>query len=516
MRKTAESVLSVFEPKPARPETFSMMLSELLSTAFPGLVPPLVRDPQVSHVTADSRQCRPGCVFVAIPGTAVDGARYAVEAVERGAAAVVAERRLTLPGDAVQVIVPDARAAVVDLAAAFYGHPAREMTVVGITGTNGKTSTSLLLRSIFEAAGRPTALFGTILYEIGQRRIPSSNTTPDPVSLMGYLAEARDHGIRHAVMEVSSHSLVQQRVRGIRMSAGVFMNLAPEHLDYHRSFDEYRAAKALLFEGLAPEAVAALNSEDPASGHIAARTRARIVRFGRHEAADVRAEEIRCEPDGIEFLLRLPDGGQARVRSPLLGYVNVLNCLGAAAAAHGLSIPLAAIHEGLSKTPVVPGRLERVDAGQPYTVLVDYAHTDHALDNVLRSIRSFCADRRIITVMGCGGDRDRTKRPRMGRVAAALSEHVIITSDNPRSEDPMAIIRDILEGLTGRTNFEVEPDRRKAIRAAVRLARPTDVVLIAGKGHETYQIVGGVVLPFDDRRVVREEIEKTSGRRAGD
>jgi UDP-N-acetylmuramoyl-L-alanyl-D-glutamate--2,6-diaminopimelate ligase len=511
-RMETEKMLGVFEPRPMRREIVRMRLSHLLHEAFPGEVPVFPDDPVVSGVCADSRLCRQGNVFVAVPGTAVDGARFAMEASERGAVAVVAEHRLDLPEDVIQLTVPDARAAVADLAAAFYGHPARDMTVIGITGTNGKTSTALLLRSVLDAAGMKAALFGTIRYEIGARRIPSPTTTPDPVSLQAFLAEARDVGISAAVMEVSSHALVQQRTRAIRMSAAVFTNLAPEHLDYHRDFEAYRAAKSLLFEGLAPGAVAALNSEDPSSAHIASRTEGRVILYGRNESASVRAEEVRCDPDGISFLLRLPDGGEARITSPLLGYVNVMNCLAAAAAAHGLGIPVAKIAEGLDAAPVVPGRLERVDAGQPFTVLVDYAHTDHALVNVLRSIRAFSGDRRIITVMGCGGDRDRLKRPRMGRAASELSEAVVVTSDNPRSEDPMAIIGEILSGLEGRTNFEVIPDRRRAIRAAVRMAGPDDIVLIAGKGHETYQIVGGVVYPFDDSRVVTEEIE--SGRRA--
>lgn len=484
-----------------------MKLIDLLREAFPGETPELPDAAPVTGVTADSRQCRPGFLFVAIPGTAVDGTRYAAEAVERGAVAVVAERRLELPAEVVQVVVPDARAAVSDLASAFYGHPGRDLTAVGITGTNGKTSTSILLRSILEAAGRRTALFGTIRYEIGERKIPAPTTTPDPVHLMGWLREARDQGIRHAVMEVSSHALVQQRTRGVPFAVGIFTNLAPEHLDYHRDLTEYRAAKAKLFEGLSPKAFAVLNAEDPASNHFAARTRAHVIRYGRNEASAVRATEIASDTTGIAFRLNLPDGREARIRSPLLGTVNVMNALAAAAAAHALGIRLDAIRDGIEAVEVVPGRLQPVLAGQSTTVLVDYAHTDHALENVLANVREIAGERRIVTVMGCGGDRDRTKRPRMGRAAVEHSDHVVITSDNPRSEEPMAIIRDILAGLEGRTNFEVEPDRRKAIRAALRAAGPDDIVVIAGKGHETYQIVSGVAVPFDDRRVVTEEIE---------
>jgi len=287
-----------------------MTLVDLLAAAFPGGVPEMSPTTTVTGITADSRQCAAGSVFIAIPGTAVDGARYAHEAVDRGAVAVVTERRIDLPEEVIQVVVPDARAAVADLAAAFYGHPARDMTVVGITGTNGKTSTSLILRSIFEAAGKKTAVFGTISYEVGERRVPAPTTTPDPVSLMGYLAEARDQGISHVVMEVSSHALVQQRARGIPMAAAVFTNLAPEHLDYHRDFADYRAAKSLLFEGLAPDAFAVLNGEDPASNHMASRTRAGVLRYGTNDASAVRAEKVHCGTSGISFLLTLP-GGEA-------------------------------------------------------------------------------------------------------------------------------------------------------------------------------------------------------------
>jgi len=503
-------ILARYEPLPVR-EADLMKLRELIAAAFPGESPGLPETTPVTVVTADSRRVRPGAVFVAIPGTAVDGARYVPEAVEKGAVAIVTEQRVDVPGGVAPIIVPDARAAIADLAAAFYRHPAREMTVAGITGTNGKTSTSLLLRSILETAGDPAALFGTITYEVGERIVPAVTTTPDPVSLMGYLREALDQDIRHAIMEMSSHALVQKRTRGIDADVGVFTNLAPEHLDYHRDFADYRAAKGLLFRGLKPSATAVLNGEDPASNHFAAQTRARVLRYGTTEAAEVRAGDIESGTDGISFTLSLPCGTRALVRSPLLGRINVMNSLAAAAAAHALGYDAEQIRAGLERLPVVPGRLESVSAGQSFTVLVDYAHTDHALVNVLRNIRTFGGDRRVITVMGCGGDRDRAKRPRMGRAAAEYSDHVVITSDNPRSEDPMRIIRDIVEGLPDHTNFEVEADRRKAIRLALERAEGDDIVLIAGKGHEAYQIVSGVAAPFDDRRVVVEEMQRLTG-----
>ena len=510
MTLASPRILDRFEPQPVR-EADLMKLRELIAAAFPGESPGLPETVSVTVVTADSRRVRPGAVFVAIPGTAVDGTRYVPEAVEKGAIAVVAEGRVEVPEGVTAITVPDARAAIADLAAAYYRHPAREMTVAGITGTNGKTSTSLLLRSILETAGHPAALFGTITYEVGKRIVPAVTTTPDPVSLMGYLREALDQGIRHAIMEMSSHALVQQRTRGIDPDVGIFTNLAPEHLDYHRDFADYRAAKGLLFRGLHSSATAVLNGEDPASNHFAAQTRAHVLRYGTTEAAEVRAGDIESGTDGISFTLSLPGGARTPVRSPLLGRINVMNSLAAAAAAHVLGYDAEQIRAGLEQLPVVPGRLESVSAGQSFTVLVDYAHTDHALVNVLRNIRTFGGDRRVITVMGCGGDRDRAKRPRMGQAAAEYSDHVVITSDNPRSEDPMRIIRDIVEGLPEHTNFEVEADRRKAIRAAVEMASGDDIVLIAGKGHETYQIVSGVAAPFDDRRVVVEEMQRLAG-----
>jgi UDP-N-acetylmuramoyl-L-alanyl-D-glutamate--2,6-diaminopimelate ligase len=508
---TLSHLLSLFQPKPDLTGRCAMNLRELLAAAFRGAVPDLPDVGPVTGVTADSRNVRAGSVFVAIAGTTVDGTRYAPEAVEKGALAVVAERRIELPRGVPLVTVPDARAAISDLAAAFYGHPAVGMTITGITGTNGKTSTSLLLRSILTAAGRPAALLGTIQYEIGERKIPAMTTTPDPVSLMGFLAEARDRGMRHAVMEVSSHALTQMRTRGIDFAVAVFTNLSSEHLDYHGDYAKYRAAKSLLFSSLAPGATAVLNAEDPASNHMAARCRGKILRYGTSEASAVRARDIESGTSGISFVLATPGGEEAEIRSPLLGQINVMNCLAAAAAAHAQEIPLETIRKGLTECPVVPGRIEPVEAGQPFTVLVDYAHTDDALRNVLKSVRAFAGDRRILTVMGCGGDRDRTKRPRMGQAAAEASDHVIITSDNPRSEEPMAIIRDIVAGLTDHTNFEVVVDRREAIRTAVGRAGPDDIVLIAGKGHETYQLIQNVAIPFDDRQVVREEIGKLPG-----
>ncbi|MEN8148834.1 MAG: UDP-N-acetylmuramyl-tripeptide synthetase, partial [Planctomycetota bacterium] len=369
------TLLSRYEPKHPQ-EAHLMKLEKLIAAAFPGQSPGLPETTPVTVVTADSRKVRPGAVFVAIPGTAVDGVRYVPEAVEKGAIAIVAERRVDVPEGVTALTVPDARAAIADLAAAFYRHPAREMTIAGITGTNGKTSTALLLRSILEAAGNRTALFGTITYDVGDRRVPAPTTTPDPVSLMGYLREALDLGIRHAVMEMSSHALVQQRARGIEPAVGIFTNLAPEHLDYHRDFADYRAAKALLFQDLAPDATAVLNGEDPASNHFAARTRARVLRYGTNEAATVRAFDIESGPRGISFTLTLPDGSSALIRSPLLGRINVMNSLAAAAAAHalgaGIGIGIEEIRAGLENQRDALNRHDRLDAWTSARIIVSH------------------------------------------------------------------------------------------------------------------------------------------------
>ncbi len=475
-------------------------------------------DLEVTGVAADTRRVAPGHVFVAIRGHKLDGHDFAAEAVRRGAVAVVAERPLdgAIPAGVPVVVVDDGRLALARLADAFHGEPSRRVRVVGVTGTKGKTTTTFLVRSIVRAAGRECGLLGTIAYEAFGRSTVSHNTTPDPVEVQSFLADLARGGAAHAVMEVSSHALCQRRVEGVRFAVAAFTNLKPEHLDYHRTMEEYRDAKGRLFESLGPEATAVLNADDEASARYAARTAARVLRYsarGARSAVDVAADAIEVGAGGTRFRLLARGEDAVPVALRLVGRHNVENALAAAACGLSLGLDAATVRRGLEALPAVPGRLEPVEAGQPFRVLVDYAHTDDALAKVLETGRELLngAGGRLICVFGCGGDRDRTKRPRMGHVAERLADVAVVTSDNPRTEDPGAIIDEILRGLERPERAVVEPDRRAAIRQAVSMARPGDLVLVAGKGHETYQIVGDRVVPFDDREVAREALREVPG-----
>ncbi len=466
----------------------------------------------VSSLCADSRRACPGALFLAVPGAKEDGAAYAAEAVRRGAAAVVAERPLDLPVPV--VVVPDLRAAAGDLAAAWHGRPALGLACAGITGTKGKTTTAFLLQSILEGAGLPCGLLGTVEYRVGQRRLPAPNTTPGPVELQGLLAAMLEEGCGHAVMEVSSHALAQGRTRGIPFRVAVLTNVASDHLDYHGSFEEYRAAKARLFAGLPEDAVACLNGGDPGADWFAERSRGRVVRYGFDPRFEVGAEEAAVGPDGISFRLRV-EGARAAVRSPLLGRHNIENLLAAAAGAAGLGLPADVIASGLGRLAGVPGRLERVDDGsRGFRVLVDYAHTEDSLRRVLGFLRPVTPGR-LLVLGGCGGDRDRTKRPRMALAMAELADEAVFTADNPRSEDPLAILREMTAGVPVGVPVTVVPDRREAIRRIVGMAVPGDTVLIAGKGHETYQVLGSRTVPFDDREEARRALGEGGPRGAG-
>ncbi len=459
---------------------------------------------QVGRAAHDSREVRPGDLFVALPGLHVDGHAFVQAALEAGAAAAMVERRVRLPSNPPLLIVPDAHAALGLVAHALAGDPTRALVVCGITGTNGKTTTAYLLRSILEAHGWPTGVIGTIEYQIGERRIPSTMTTPDASVLTSYFAEMARSGLRAAVMEVSSHALHQKRTVGIHFQVGAFTNLTPEHLDYHQDMDAYREAKQILFAGLAPDAAAVLNADDPASPFFEQATPARIVWFGLDRPADVRVENVRSGISGSRFVLVTPRG-RVETQTPLLGEYNVRNCLAAGAIGEALGLPLPTIAEGIGALGAVRGRLESVPTDRPFKVLVDYAHKTEALRNALATVRRLVEGQgRLVVVFGCGGDRDRFKRPEMARVAEQLADRVIVTSDNPRSEEPLAIIGEILKGFSSPSAATVEPDRRAAIERAIHEAQPGDVIVIAGKGHETYQIAQGVTRPFDDCAVARE------------
>jgi UDP-N-acetylmuramoyl-L-alanyl-D-glutamate--2,6-diaminopimelate ligase len=467
-----------------------------------GLTGRTVGDPgiRVSGVEYRSEQVRPGSLFFCVPGTRVDGHDFAPQAAAAGAVAVVAERVLVLPEGVAQVVVPSVRRAMGPVSAAFYGRPADRVTVVGITGTNGKTTTTYVLESVFRAAGLVPGVVGTTGVRIDGQPEPFPRTTPEAPDLHRLLAKMVEQGVRAVAMEVSSHGLHQHRTGGIRFACAVFTNLTQDHLDYHGSLEEYFRAKATLFTPEHAER-AAVNVDSP-EGRRLLDTGVPTLTYGVSEDADVRAEDVRTDASGLSFRV-----GTLEVQSRLRGMFNVSNCLAALAAARSVGIDDSAAARGIVAVAGVPGRLEPVEAGQDFLVLVDYAHTPDSLENVLRAARPL-ADGRVIVAFGCGGDRDRGKRPVMGEVATTLADLTVVTSDNPRSEDPLAIVAEIGEGARrGGGPYVVEPDRRTAIRLALSEARPGDVVVIAGKGHETGQeFAGGRVLPFDDRVVAAEEL----------
>ena len=458
-------------------------------------------DVVVSGVAYRSDRVRQGDLFVCIPGFKVDGHDFAADALAHGAVALVATRRL--PFSVPHVIVPDARIALATAAAAVHGHPSASLEVVGITGTNGKTTTTYLLDSVFRAAGRTTGLIGTVETRIGAERLASGHTTPESADLQALLARMHGAGVTSVAMEVSSHAIDLHRADGIHFAAAAFTNLTQDHLDYHKTMEEYWAAKRTLFTSLDVEH-RVVNIDDPRGADLASEVGARWT-VGRSASATVRAAGERPGPASTVFTLQSP-AGSAELQLPLAGAYNVSNALVAAGCALALGIPLDRIVDGLENAPQVPGRLERVDEGQDFTVLVDYAHTPDSLAKAIGAVRTVTPGR-VITVFGCGGDRDPAKRALMGMAAGRGSDEVVVTSDNPRSEDPVGIILQIEDGLkpTG-VSYEPIVDRRAAIAHALSLAAAGDAVLIAGKGHEDYQIFADRTIHFDDREVAREEL----------
>jgi UDP-N-acetylmuramoyl-L-alanyl-D-glutamate--2,6-diaminopimelate ligase len=473
-------------------------------------------DPGVTGVEYDSRRVKPGTLFVAMRGESSDGNRFIDQAISSGAVAVVTDSQTEKPRTGVAwAVVPHGRRALARISANFYRRPAERIAVTGITGTNGKSTTAFLMESILGAAGRKSALIGTIEYHIAGKVLPAPHTTPEALELNRMFNEALAHGATDAVMEVSSHALAQQRVFGIPFDVAVFTNLTRDHLDYHQTMEEYFAAKKVLFEGCGTDAPRAVvtNADDEYGVKLAAFSRKRssvVLQYG-WARGDFHAEKAEITPRGTRFDLVTP-AEKIAVFSPLIGRVNVYNILAAAAACYERKCDSAAIAGGIEKLTHVPGRFERVDCSQPFTVVVDFAHTDDALRNLTALARDFVSRAalhgRVVTVFGCGGDRDRAKRPLMGEAAGRGSDFVVLTSDNPRSEDPLAIINDALVGLqrTG-VKYAVEPDRRRAIALAVNEARPGDIVLLAGKGHEKTQTSREGVLPFDDVEVARQSLK---------
>jgi len=467
----------------------------------------------VSSVAYDSRRAAPGTAFVALKGLKADGLDFVPQAVAQGAALVVSEQPRPATIDVPWVTVRDGRLALALLGAAIHGHPSHEMPVVGVTGTNGKTTTAHLLAAIFDAAGWRAGVMGTVHYKIGDESREASRTTPEGSDVQAMLRAMLEAGNRSCVMEVSSHALALKRVDGMRFAAGVFTNLTRDHLDFHLDMESYFAAKRRLFTMLPADAPGIINADDPRAAALAASC-ARPVTYGIQKPADVHPGQLEMSLDGVRFVATTPQGA-VTVRSALVGRPNVYNLLAATATASALGVPAEAITDGLSRQTGVPGRFEVVStADDGVTVVVDYAHTDDALRNLLETARPLTRGR-LITVFGCGGDRDRTKRPLMGMVAARLSDVVVITSDNPRSEDPAAIIEEIRRGIpAGEAASDRTPevsaivDRAEAIDKAIGLARPGDVVLVAGKGHEKTQHIGDRVQAFDDGDVARAALAR--------
>ncbi len=441
-------------------------------------------DPEVSAVVHDTRAVTPGALFCCVPGATVDGHDLAPAAVAAGAEALLVERRLDL--DVPQLLVPAVRDAMGPVAAALWGHPSRAMTMLGVTGTSGKTTTTHLLDAIAGAAGRRGAVLGTL---------SGPRTTPEAPELQAWLAARRDEGVDTVAMEVSSHALAMGRVRATRFAVAVFTNLSHDHLDFHRDLDDYFEAKALLFTPAYADA-AVVNLDDERGRTLAARDQVPTIGYRLSDAQDL---EVTATSSAFTWR------GE-RIALPLGGRFNVSNALAAATAAELVGVPTAAIAAGLAGAGAVPGRFEPIVAGQPFAVLVDYAHKPGALAGALAAARDAAAGGRVLLVVGAGGDRDASKRPEMGEVAARLADRVLLTSDNPRGEDPLAIIDAIRAGARGPAEVTVEPDRRAAIAQALAAAEPGDVVLIAGKGHEAVQVVGDESLPFDDRAVARAEL----------
>lgn len=470
-------------------------------------------NPGVSGVEYDSRKVRPGDVFVAIRGDTTDGNKFIDRAIAAGAVGIVTDSETESPRPGVAwAQVPHGRRALARVSANFYKHPAERLAVTGITGTNGKSTTAFLIESILSAAGRKSALIGTIEYHVASKVLPAPHTTPEALELNQMLNQALGDGATEAVMEVSSHALAQQRVYGIPFDVAVFSNLTRDHLDYHHTMDEYFASKRILFEGCGTDGprAAVLNIDDPYGEKlvkVSKKHSSEVLTYGLSKG-ELHAEKVDIGQRGTRFDLVGP-GFIVPLFSPLIGQVNVYNILAAAGAAYARGCKPEHIAKGVEKLTHVPGRFQRIDCGQPFTVVVDYAHTPDALRNLTGLARDFVRQAgnkgRVITLFGCGGDRDRAKRPMMGEAAGQGSDFVVLTSDNPRSEDPLTIINDALVGLQkSGTKYQVEPDRKTAIGMAIAEAGPGDIVLLAGKGHEKVQVLRDGSIPFDDVQVARE------------
>ncbi len=466
---------------------------------------------EISNVACHTQRVRPGTLFFALRGVKTDGNQFVPAAIERGAVAIASEqpRPAGVPESLSWVQVRDARKALAVVAANFYKQPAQALRLVAVTGTNGKTTITHLLDSIIKAAGHKTGLFGTIAYHTPHANYAAPNTTPESLDLQGFLAEIRDAGGKYAVLEASSHALSMDRLWGCRFDAAVFTNLTREHMDYHKTFEDYFAAKRRLFEGTGAgrPSCGVINTDD-SYGKSLVRLAEKTLTYGVESAADITTKKFQLSFSGVSFVAQTP-AGKIEIESRFVGRINVYNILAAIGAALALGISAEAIRMGIRSLESVAGRFQRVEMGQPFLVIVDYAHTDDAIEKLVRTARELNPKGRVITLFGCGGEKDRTKRPVMGEVAGRLSDLVVVTSDNPRGEDPLTIISDIIVGLQkSQGKYAIEPDREKAIGLALDSARAGDVVLLAGKGHENSQILRDRTLEWDDGKKARQALRE--------
>ncbi|MBQ7037046.1 MAG: UDP-N-acetylmuramoyl-L-alanyl-D-glutamate--2,6-diaminopimelate ligase [Clostridia bacterium] len=472
-----------------------MRLTELLTSTEHKLIG---GDTEITAVTNDSRKVTKGSLFVAVRGYQTDGHAYIEKAIEKGAAAILCEEPVKT--DVPCVVCADTRRALAEVGALFYGEPSKKLKIIGVTGTNGKTTTTYLIKQILDLLGYKTGLIGTNQNIIGDEILPAARTTPESIDLQKLFRDMVEKGVTHVIMEVSSHSLALSRTHGIVFHEAVFTNLTQDHLDFHETMENYMEAKAKLFS---QSRHGVINLDDPWGEKILEKAECPVMTFGTKKAADLFGENIRLSERGVIVSTKL-GGEKYEIRLGIPGMFSVYNALSATAACLGMGIPMDDILKGLVLAKGVKGRAEVVPLSAPYTVLIDYAHTPDGLENIIKTVRGF-AKGRVITMFGCGGDRDRTKRPIMGEVAASLSDFSVVTSDNPRTEDPMAIIRDIEEGLSAyKDKYHVVANRKEAIRYAMGMAREGDVIILAGKGHETYQILKDETIDFDERAIVKE------------
>ncbi|MBE0460559.1 MAG: UDP-N-acetylmuramoyl-L-alanyl-D-glutamate--2,6-diaminopimelate ligase [Candidatus Aminicenantes bacterium] len=469
------------------------------------------KNEDIQGISYSSKKVGPGYLFTALKGEKTDGHIFIQEALQNGAAGVLSEQERPENFPKIWIQVHDARNALALCSVNFYKHPSEKLKIVGITGTKGKTTISYVLEEIIRKAGLRPGIIGTISYRWQHKEIKAERTTPEASDLQGMLRKMADQGVTHCLMEVSSHSLELNRVTGIKFDVAIFSNLSGEHLDYHKSMGHYFEAKKKLFFSEKPGQIVIINADDPWGKRLLDELSSEAISYGLSRTATVYAENFSFKENGIQAVIKYP-AGQMAISSPLIGKPNLYNILAAASAAFILNIPQKAILEGIKSLRGIPGRFEKIENPFGLHIFVDYAHTDDALKNLLETARELCK-KRVILVFGAGGDRDKAKRPRMGEVAGSLSDWTILTSDNPRSEDPMAIISDIEKGMkkTGTKNYEILPDRKQAIKKALLLAKKGDYVLIAGKGHEGYQIIKNKVTPFNDAEIIREYLKEMEG-----